>query len=191
MSNRRIVLIVVGSVLGGLVLVVGCLALFLATYGDPAGKPPAHPVVVGGRIDDGHLTVSLGCTPPQNAQYYVLFFPVDKSPTVGPFPRVEFTEAIPLSVFDPLSLPASASIVQGLPDGFDLRDATGLSVGYTYPGQGARFSADVDLANLSEISLGQPIGLFYFGEAGWLTPEQVASRDGVDLYTVCSPVPPR
>ena len=30
---------------------------------------------------------------------------------------------------------------------------------------------------------------YFFGEMGWLTPDDVAARDGIDLLTICTPRP--
>ena len=50
------------------------------------------------------------------------------------------------------------------------------------------FSSFLIFTNLQEESLNHP-DQFYFGEMGWLTTEDVAARDGVDLLTICTPRP--
>jgi len=173
-----------------MILAVGWIVLFLLNFGDPAGsgEPWPHPVVAGARIDDGRLSIALGCEPPVEASVFVRFNPTQQRLGVAS-PQLEFRASSPLAMFNPLALPPDVEVDTALPADFELGDQESLSVALIIPGVRSSYPPDVSLGDLAADSVGRPPGVYWFGVAGWLTPQEVAARDGVDLLTVCSTLP--
>jgi len=54
-----------------------------------------------------------------------------------------------------------------------------------FPDLSLGWPADLDLAGLEDSSAQHPSDEFYFGDFGWMTPQQAVARNGVDLLMVC------
>jgi len=177
-------------VMGCFVAAAGCIAVFVLTFGDPPGIGPAHPVVVGARVDQGKLTVALACQPTPGSTVGLFFIPrVPLKPNNSP--SLDFINDGSVSVFEPFSLPSGVELASAPLDWFIWQQAEKMYVSVDANGSRWGFEGMVVFGGLTTESLAHPAGEYYFGQAGWLTPDDVAARDGVDLLTVCDPVPPR
>jgi len=187
-------LLVIGIVLGSLILLaglaIGAFYLFALSISDPVQVDPAYPVVFGVRADGDNLLISTGRECPKGTKFDIT---LPLTTVESPLSRYEYlTARQPVTVFD-------ATDPEPL-----------LKINYTYPETGAfvvqwkyterieistdipwsrdPFSSFLIFTNLQEESMNHP-DQFYFGEMGWLTPDDVAARDGVDLLTICTPRP--
>ena len=61
-----------------------------------------------------------------------------------------------------------------------------IQISADFPSGTDPFFSAVTVNDLQNQSASHP-GQYYFGEMGWLTTEDVTARDGVDLYTICTP----
>ena len=191
MTTKRKVFLVIGIVVGSLILLAGLalggLILFAWMLSDPVQVDPAHPVVFGVRADGDNLLISTGRECPKGTKFDIT---LPMTTVESPLSRYEYlTARQPVTVFDATD-----------PDPL-------LKIDYTYPEAGAfvvqweyterieistdipwsrdPFSSSLSFADLQSESLNHP-GQFYFGDMGWLTTEDVAARDGVDLLTICT-----
>jgi len=88
-----------------------------------------------------------------------------------------------------MMLPVGAELDSALPADFQLSEEESLSVTLIMPQASSSYTPSLSLGNLAADSIGRPQGVFWFGSAGWLTPQEVVARDGVNLLTVCSTLP--
>jgi len=190
MKRHSTALIMFGAIAGCVVIGVGLFALFLSLFGDPGSIQPARPVVVGARVDQGKLTVAFGCQPAPGSTVDILFTTrVPLEPNNNPY--LQFISDGSMSVLDPFAMPNDVELVSAPLDWFMWQQAVRMYVSVDVPDSGWGFYGIVEFGDLSIESSLHPPGEFFFGQAGWLTPDEVAARDGVDLMTVCSPSPPR
>lgn len=170
------VAVVIGLTLGG-------IYLFACLLSDPVPQTPPHPVVVGVRAEKGHLWVSTGRPCPAGTRFDVTFNPYEKPDDVP----LEFTMGDSTATFDVTALATGFTVEQPLPAGYDWKTSPWIYVETQPGGRITTWVAATKLDDLTSASARHPEGSFYFGEAGWITPEEVAARDGKDLLTICTP----
>jgi len=192
MKNRR-VLIIIGIVLGSLVLVAGLALGAIALFGWAAGEPiipdPEYPVVIGVRAEDDHLIISTGSECPKGAKLDINF-PYSSKDTAAPR-FILLTLREPVTVFDPTEPGPGLRVTYTFPDEVHVQlDRERVEITTTFPHlfkDSYSYVGVVEFTDLQEESVKHSVDQFYFGEMGWLTSEEVAERDGVDLLTVCRP----
>ena len=172
----------------GPLLIIG---LFSLVAGDPTGTPaatPAYPVVVGARIDADELIVSTGRECPSGTSIQFTYGGgVGGSSDNG---VLNVTTQAVVNQFN-LTTPANDFIINiNRPPlkNWNLDNVSWMLVRAGLPDDSVGWQAQMEFSGLAVASTQHPSNEFYFGDFGWLTPEEVAARDGVDLLTVCSPV---
>jgi len=182
LKTVTIILAVVAALaLFGPLLIIG---LFSLVAGEPTGTPtpPPYPVVAGVRVNQDQLVVFIGHSCPTDAYLY-FDFTDQSSYSSGLYVKAK-TNVSQIDIDQP---GANFDIGQALDVGFDWHDTSlTVSTRLAYPLRGLT-AASLDLSGLPAASAQHSPNEFYFGNFGWLTPEEVAARDGVDLLTVCSP----
>ena len=176
----------------GIVLV--CLALFigLGIWGlismakmlsDPIPSDPQYPVVFGVRVTDDHFLISTAKPCPADAVLSIVF-PGSAMPT-----PISVTLINSVDILD-LTDPGPDIIAkQYMTQGFQWSDeGKRVEITTEFPDGSHSYFSAVEFSDLQEESTNHP-GQFYFAIMGWLTPEDVAARDGVDLLTICEPQP--
>ncbi|MHC9292090.1 hypothetical protein ACRCUN_06455 [Mycobacterium sp. LTG2003] len=85
------------------------------------------------------------------------------------------------------------SVKQPLPPGFDWHTAQRLDLLVYGPphSQGSGIDFAPIAAEISEHSAEHPEDTYYFPDIGWLSPAEVAAKDGKEFMTVCTPDPAR
>jgi len=192
MSRRAKVFVAIGIVLGSVALLVGLglggIALFGWLISDPVPKEPEYPVVIGVRAEDDHLQVSTGRPCPTGSRFYI---DLTVSSEIAPVQRsLWFTTLEPVSTFDLPDPGPGLRVDRSFPPGgvqiqFD-RDR--IEIYTVFPNTSHSYTASTEYTDLVDGSNDHP-GQYYFGEMGWLTTDEAAARDGVDLLTVCTPRP--
>ena len=183
-----ILAIVMGLILLSPLIILG---LFSLVAGEPTGTPaatPPYPVVVGARIDADELIVSTGRECPSGTSIGFSYYGSLAGSSDGGV--LDTTTQTTVSQFN-LTNPANDLIIdKNWPPlkSWSLDNVSSLSVQATLPDGSVGWRAMMDFSGLPAASAQHPSDEFYFGDFGWLTPEEVAARDGVDLLTVCSPV---
>jgi len=137
----------------------------------------------GARVTDGQLhvwtgsrcdsatKVNLDFTP--NKGRLVLAAPPGQTATVehlvlgGPYPGLQVSQA--------------------LPDGFDWRDAESLR--FWIIGHPGGLGSSSDIAEIEKGSAEHPGDTYWFQDAGWLSPAEVAAQDGRTFLATCTPDP--
>ncbi|WP_441957548.1 hypothetical protein [Mycolicibacterium houstonense] len=183
------------------VLVIVAVALSLnacwAFHGDPfeTSLPSSN---LGLRVTDGKLRVWTG-TPCEGTTRVVVRFTAAESDAPE---LVLFTPSVPEAAglvpgvsFEYFTLGGpypGFSIKDSLPSGFDWRTAQRFSFQVDGPPV-ARGLGTVDFApiatEISEHSAEHPPDTYYFPRIGWLSPAQVAAKNGKEFLTVCTPDP--
>jgi len=163
----------------------GGLLLFTWLISDPGHPGPPLPVVVGARLVDDDLTFSFGgeCEPPFTV--YLSFA------SYGNMSGLDFAFASNKSLngFDISSRQSGVVVIQNLPAKFDWLQSSAMWVRVQFSDNSSSWMGNIDKHGMSEVALSNqhPYGEFYFSDIGWLSPSEVAARDGVDLLTVCHP----
>jgi hypothetical protein len=158
----------------------GCF--FVDALSDPAEPVPELPVVFGLRADGAGLLIATGWACPAETVLSVTFSRPDE--------RAAYLEVAALATVDLITVPTagdSFTVERALPDGFDWAEYQTVNVSAALPQATAWGAVAVDLDGLAENTAAHPAGEYYFGEAGWMTPQAAAERDGQDLFTVCTP----
>ena len=170
--------------------------LFALVAGEPTGTPlptPPYPVVAGTRIDADELIVSTGRECPSGTQIGFTYGNKmsDQPADVG---ILEVTVQMTTSQFNLTSPASDLVITKNQPPSslWNIDSLNLLQLQAILPNDSADWQTQMDFSGLAASGLAaastqHPPDEFYFGNFGWLTPEEVAARDGVDLITVCSP----
>ncbi|WP_066899004.1 hypothetical protein [Mycolicibacterium houstonense] len=153
---------------------------------------------LGLRVTDGKLRIWTGTPCEGTTRVVVRFTAAERdAPELVLFtPSVpEAAGLVPGVSFEYLTLGGpypGFSIKDALPSGFDWRTAQRFSFQVDGPPV-ARGLGTVDFApiatEISEHSAEHPQDTFYFPRIGWLTPTEVAAKDGNEFLTVCTPDP--
>lgn len=159
-------------------------SLCAVATGCPPKEETSLPSVFGARITDGKLWLSTGTTC-DDVTRVTVDFPRDAELILEP-PLGTEADVGQLSVE---GTTRGLDVVQPLPSGFDWRTADYVSLD-VYAATGG-YHASVPLADVLEDSGDHPNDTYFFGEAGWLNPQQVAEGDGREFMTSCTPDPVR
>lgn len=171
--------------------VLGILVMLLAACGcDPFNRgsqlTPSLPMVVGARITDGQLQLSTG-TPCQGTSLVTLTFQPGYVRWALQSPTVQGVQIDRITLGGPP--PPGLELAIPLPAGFDWRTSKDVQVSVsTFAGGGG---SNFDPADIVDASAQHPPETFFFSGFGWLTPAEVAARDGKTLLTPCKPDPAR
>jgi len=173
------------SVAFGLLVMCGMVWLFTHTYGVPVPSSPSLLVYWGVRTDGDDLKFSFGstCDPPFTVN--VLFA------SYGQFAGQDFSFSTSESIagFDMDALPSDAVILSSLPESYDWRKSPMMTLYLQFSDTSWSWLYGMAEDDLAEVMASDqhPSNEYYFGDIGWMTPAEVAARDGVDLLTVCHP----
>jgi len=150
----------------------------------PPGWSPMVPVVIGARIDDGDLIVSTGRNCPAGTEI-----------GIQPVRGVDVFEATALVALNRINVTHPGDDLSVLNSAINTLDWSSdlglLRAGARLPDGRKTWAVqpELSLVNLVDSSLQYPADQYYWGGSfGWLTPEQIQARDGVDLLTICTPV---
>ena len=83
--------------------------------------------------------------------------------------------------------PPGLEITKPLPAGFDWHTAKSIRISITASIEGG--GTAMDMAEIVNGSAEHPDDTYWFGEAGWLNPTELAAKDGKTLLTPCMPDP--
>jgi hypothetical protein len=151
----------------------------------PPKALPSLPKVVGVRVASGGLQFWIGSACPGVRRVSVLFGDAGAPELVVASPNQWGVQVDRLSIDGPY--PPGMQVTKPLPDGFDWRTAGKASVdissGIAWGG------ATAELGDVVDGSAKHPEDTFYFEEFGWLSPAEVAAKDGRDFLTLCTPDP--
>ena len=177
-SLWRAVTVVIAIV--GMILLL--LIVFFVSYSDPRPDDPLYPVVFGVRIEGSDLIVSSGVTCPKGTKFDIS---VEGEESQSVSVKVRESGAI----FN-LNNPSESIHVFG---SFDEEwESQIIRIQPKLPRRNwigeAPFSylSEIDLTGVKEEQGERSSQEFFFGELGWLTPNEVAARDYYDLLTICT-----
>jgi len=187
MKPWKKVVLAVGIVLGSLALVaglgIGAITYFAKMISDPIPQDPQYPVVFGIRVTDNHFWISTARPCPTHAVLSVVF-PGSKMAT-----PISVTLLKPIDTLDLTDPGPDVTVQQYMAQGFLWSDeGTRVEITTQFPDGSSSFFSAVNFTDLQEESADYP-DQFFFGQMGWLAPDDVAARDGIDLLTVCTPRP--
>ena len=192
MTTKGKVFLIIGIVLGSLVLLAG-LALgglywFVGAISDPVEVVPEYPVVFGVRADGDHVLLSTGRECPKGTGFDISLPYTSKENLVPRFEHMVARQAV--TVIDLTDPGPQMKVDYRYPDTaeVELNNYETIEITVDLPHGPDPFFSSLSYANLQERSMNHP-DQFYYGEMGWLTPDDVAARDGVDLLTICTPRP--
>ena len=187
-TTKHVTLMTIGITLGSVVLLIGLglggLTLFAWMLSDPVPEEgPQYPVVFGVRADGDHLLVSTGRECPARTKFDIQA-PRIAEPSVIRF--LNLTALTPVTFID-LTDPGPQFRRDSISDvpGWEVHT---VEITTDLPRGPDPFFSRLEITNLKEESFNHP-EQYYFGEMGWLTPDDVAARDGIDLLTICTPRP--
>jgi len=190
MANKRIVVTaIVGTIIGIVILAgagIGGFFLFGKTLGDPAPSGPKYPVVFGVRTDGDHFTISAGRECPTETTFDVFFWVSGQEPTH--IQTIDLVALQPVTILD-LTDPEPQLRVESTNPKTNLTpwtDFDTIQISADFPSGTDPFFSVMTVSDLQNQSAKHP-GQYYFGKKGWLTTDKVTSRDGIDLYTICTP----
>jgi len=187
MTPQKKVVLVISIVVGCLALVVG-LGIYTINYlatmlSDPIPPDPEYPVVFGVRVTDDHFLISTAKPCPADAVLSIVF-PGSAMPT-----PISVTLIKPVDTLDLTDPGPDVIAKQYMTQGFQWSDeGKRVEITTEFPDGSHSYFSAVEFSDLQEESTNHP-GQFYFDIMGWLTPEDAAARDGVDLLTICTPRP--
>ncbi|ORW79221.1 hypothetical protein AWC26_16650 [Mycobacterium shimoidei] len=164
----------VGALLVLAALVTGC---------DPLGKASLDPAF-GARVTDGKLRIWTGSRCVGVTDISISFEPgraeLKLSSRSETGVDVEyFTLGGPY--------PAGLEISKPLPDGFDWRAEKSMFL--SPHGGSSHWGTSTDLAEVLKGSDQHPADTYWFQGVGWLSPADVAAKDGKRFLAVCTPDP--
>jgi hypothetical protein len=170
--------------------VLAAILTLLALSGCDIGKLPPYalpslPEVVGVRVTGGELQVRMGLACPGVRRVSVLFGDAGAPEMVLATPNQWGVEVDRLSLDGPY--PPGMQVTKPLPDGFDWRTAKKVFVDIS--SDIAWGGAAAELADVIDGSAKHPDDTYFFEKFGWLSPAEVAAKDGKEFLTLCTPDP--
>ena len=147
---------------------------------------PSLPQAYGARMTDGELRVWTGSRCTEIKQLAFFFHPhgVELLLTSNNFIRTTNKEAGTDVEYLTLGPNPGWTITEPLPAGFDWKTAKSFRLAGAGVGEKA-----VDIATIVEESALHPIDTYWFQGIGWLSPADVAAKDGKTFLAACTPDP--
>lgn len=169
---------------GGVPVLLLLLVMVLAGCPGRGPRAASLPVAFGLRVNDGRLQVSTGL-PCSGLTRMALYFKPSQAQLLLTSRAPEGVEVERLTLGGPY--PAGLTVSQPLPAGFDWHKER--TVDLVPSGGSSHRGASVDLAEAVKGSPAHPDDTFWFRSIGWLTPAEVAAKDGKTFLGLCTPDP--
>jgi hypothetical protein len=157
---------------------------FLTTCSPDPEKRPPMPPAFGARVSDGAVRIWTGASCASTTGLTLVFDPSGAMLQMGGAREGASVDFEHFTVGEPYP---GLKVTQPLPEGFDWRSQKTLVL--SVDGQHSHAGLETDLTEVIKGSAGHPEDTYWFQDVGWLSPGDVAAKDGKTFLATCTPSP--